>query len=93
MPAHIPISQKFRAKAQILAEEMASWESKPRLDAATEENIRKNIRPFSIPTQLMISASLVWMEAVTTRVFPMPTHSSMWPLRQERFFGPTRCMG
>jgi len=47
MPAHIPISQKFRAKAQIHAEEMASWESKPRLDSATEENIRKNIRPFT----------------------------------------------
>ena len=47
MPAHIPISQKFQQKAQILADEMASWESKPRMDAATEEKIRANIHPFS----------------------------------------------
>jgi hypothetical protein len=47
VPAHIPISQKFQQKAQILADEMASWESKPRMDAATEERIRTNIRPFN----------------------------------------------
>ncbi len=47
MPAHIPISQKFQQKAQALADEMASWESKPRIDAATEHKIRSNIRSFS----------------------------------------------
>ena len=46
MPAHIPISQKFQEKAQALAEEMASWESKPRLDEATEDRIRTGIRSF-----------------------------------------------
>jgi hypothetical protein len=47
VPAHIPISQKFQQKAQALADEMASWESKPRIDAATEHKIRSNIRSFS----------------------------------------------
>ena len=46
MPAHIPISQKFQQKARFLAEEMASWESKPRMDEATEKSIRANIQPF-----------------------------------------------
>jgi hypothetical protein len=46
MPALIPISRQFQAKATALAEEMASWESKPRVDAATEKAIRKAIRGF-----------------------------------------------
>ena len=46
MPAHIPISQKFQQKARFLAEEMASWESKPRMDEATEKGIRASIQPF-----------------------------------------------
>jgi hypothetical protein len=47
MPAHIPISRLFHDKAEALATEMASWESKPRLDEETEQRIREAIKPFS----------------------------------------------
>lgn len=46
MPAHIPISQIFQDKVRTLAEEMSSWESKPRLDGQTEAKLRSSIRAF-----------------------------------------------
>ncbi|MEZ5325787.1 MAG: hypothetical protein R3F19_12085 [Verrucomicrobiales bacterium] len=46
MPAHIPISRLFHDKAKALATEMASWESKPRLDEETSERIQEAIVPF-----------------------------------------------
>lgn len=47
MPAHIPISRLFHDKAEALATEMASWESKPRLDEETAGQILGAIVPFS----------------------------------------------
>ena len=47
MPAHIPISTKFKVKAEGLATKMAAWESKPRLDETTENRIRGAIKSFS----------------------------------------------
>lgn len=47
MPAHIPISSKFKIKAERLATKMAAWESKPRLDEITENRIRGAIKSFS----------------------------------------------
>ena len=47
MPAHIPISTKFKVKAEGLATKMAAWESMPRLDEATENRIRGAIKSFS----------------------------------------------
>lgn len=46
MPGHIPISRLFHDKVESLATEMASWESKPRLDEETEKEIRKAIVGF-----------------------------------------------
>ena len=50
MPGHIPISGLFNQKLADLAQEMVSWEIKPRLDEETENNIRNNIVEFSHTT-------------------------------------------
>jgi hypothetical protein len=46
MPGHIPISRRFRDKAEALAAEMASWESKPRVDPDVEARICAAIQGF-----------------------------------------------
>ena len=51
MPGHIPISSLFNQKLADLAQEMVTWEIKPRLDEETEKNIRNNIVEFSHTTQ------------------------------------------
>lgn len=51
MPGHIPISRLFSDKAQALADEMASWESKPRLDDQTEKQILAAICSFKHTNQ------------------------------------------
>jgi hypothetical protein len=47
MPAHIPISRQFKAKATALAEQMAAWETKPRIDLSCDQIVRESMRAFS----------------------------------------------
>lgn len=46
MPGHLPISERFKRKAEAVALEMASWEDKPRLTAEVEDRIRDGIQGF-----------------------------------------------
>jgi len=52
MPGHIPISSLFQQKVSELAQEMASWESKPRLEQKIEDAIRNNIKGFAHTTKV-----------------------------------------